>query len=99
MWLSAQFHAALFHILFFYEQSGSVIMLRLAAHTVHYDVINNRFVERITTRRVTSGGVQYGAPCVKLRNIKFCILFWLILVKLRAISYIVAIYVYCCNMC
>ena len=38
----------------------------------------------------------YGAPCVKLRNIKFCIIF---LVKLRAISYTVAIYVYCCNMC
>ena len=34
----------------------------------------------------------YGAPCVKLRNIKFCIIF---LVKLHAISYIVAIYLYC----
>ena len=39
---------------------------------------------------------RYGAPCVKLRNIKFCIIF---LVKLRAISYIVAIYLYCCNLC
>ena len=38
----------------------------------------------------------YGAPCVKLRNIKFCIIF---LVKLHAISYIVAMYLYCCNMC
>ena len=54
----AQFHAAHFHMLFFYQQPGSVNMLRLAAHTVHYHVINNRFVERITTRRVTSGGVQ-----------------------------------------
>ena len=58
MRLLAQFHAALFHMLFFYQQPGSIIMLRLAAHTVHYHVINNRFVKRITTRRVTSGGVQ-----------------------------------------
>ena len=36
--------------------------------------------------------VVYGAPCVKLRNMKFCIVF---LVKLYAISYIVAIYLYC----
>ena len=34
-----------------------------------------------------------GAPCVKLRNTKFCIIFLVtvILVKLHAISYIVAI--------
>ena len=44
--------------------------------------------------RITAAA--YGAPCVKLRNIKFCIIF---LVKLCAISYIVAIYVYCCNFC
>ena len=39
---------------------------------------------------------RYGAPCVKLCNIKCCIIF---LVKLHAISYIVAIYLYCCNRC
>ena len=38
-------------------------------------------------------------PFLKLHNIKFCIIFWLILVKLYAISYIVAIYLYCCNLC
>ena len=56
--------------------------------------------ENLTQRRKA-----YGAPCVKLRNIKFCIIFWLILVKLHAISYIVqfmyiaAICVNCCNLC
>ena len=48
---------------------------------------------------VRYAGIGYGAPCVKLRNIKFCIIFWLFLFKLHAISYIVAIYLYCCNMC
>ena len=38
--LFAQFHAALFHMLcFFYQQPRSVIMLRLAAHKLHYHVI------------------------------------------------------------
>ena len=50
------------------------------------------FNQKSATRRKQ----LYGVPCVKLRNIKFCIIF---LVKLRAISCIVAIYVYCCNMC
>ena len=57
---------------------------------------------------------RYGAPCVKLRNIKFCIIFWLnylqyhillqfmyiaaICVKLLQFMYIAAICVNCCNL-
>ena len=57
----------------------------------------------------------YAAPCVKLRNIKFCIIFWLnyvqyhillqfmyiaaICVKLLQFMYIAAICVNCCNLC
>ena len=57
---------------------------------------------------------SYGAPCVKLRNIKFCIIFWLnfvqyhillqfmhiaaICVKLLQFIYIAAICVHCCNL-
>ena len=45
-------HAALFHMLcFLYQQPSSVVMLRLATR-------NNNFVERITTMRVTSGGIH-----------------------------------------
>ena len=60
-------------------------------------------------------GEYYGAPCVKLRNIKFCIIFWLnyvqyhillqfiyiaaICVKLLQFMYIAAICVNCCNLC
>ena len=65
-----------------------------------------RHIDYIVTKMSSATGVlyklrryipqSYEAPCVKLRNIKFCIIF---LVKLRAISYIVAIYLYCCNMC
>ena len=36
-------------------QPSSGVMLRLATHNVH---CNNHFVERITTRRVTSGGIH-----------------------------------------
>ena len=57
----------------------------------------------------------YGAPCVKLRNIKFCIIFWLnyvqyhillqfmyiaaICVKLLQFMHIAVICVNCCNLC
>ena len=57
---------------------------------------------------------NYGAPCVKLRNLKFCIIFWLncvqyhillqfiyiaaICVKLLQFMYIAAICVNCCNL-
>ena len=53
---------------------------------------------------ISTHSLPYGAPCVKQRNIKFCIIFWFILVKLHAISYIVAIYlllqyvINCCNL-
>ena len=60
-------------------------------------------------------GNMYGAPCVKLRNIKICIIFWLNYVqyhvllqfiyiaakcvKLLQFMYIAAICVNCCNLC
>ena len=59
-------------------------------------------------------GASYGAPCVKLGNIKFCTFFWLnyvqyhillqfmyiaaICVKLLQSMYIAAICVNCCNL-
>ena len=69
-----------------------------------------------TNSATNAGGVgaYYGAPCVKLRNIKFCIIFWLnyvqyhillqfmyiaaICVKLLQFMYIAAICVNCCNL-
>ena len=88
----------------------SVQFSNLISRNFYYDTtqqyryvfcLNCNFVIDAAAEQLVSGSslkyeVSYRVPCVKLRDVKFCIIF---LVKLRAISYIVAIYVYCCNMC
>ena len=56
-WPTCKPHAALLHMLsFFYQQPSSVIMLRLAMHKVHYHVIITLF------RELRWGVLRVGGP-------------------------------------